>query len=101
LILADTFEPDPYSRFQIADRALNTAVFQAEITRGFEEYLEIFDEFYADDQSNQRYSERADSWEEKAALTAPELVGPRSHNGRRRWGVDIHSRGRVSGRCGR
>jgi|ERR1700687_686802 len=48
-ILADYFEPDPYTRFQIADRALNTAIVQAEITRSFEEYLEIFDEFYADD----------------------------------------------------
>src|SRR6202011_5235123 len=48
-ISADYFEPDPYTRFQIADRALNTAIVQAEITRSFEEYLEIFDEFYADD----------------------------------------------------
>jgi hypothetical protein len=48
-ILAGYFEPDPYTRFQIADRALNTAIVQTEITRGFEEYLEIFDEFYADD----------------------------------------------------
>jgi hypothetical protein len=48
-ILADYLEPDQYARFQIADRALNTAIVQAEITRSFEEYLEIFDEFYADD----------------------------------------------------
>src|ERR1700704_1311147 len=48
-ILANYFEPDPYARFQIADRALNMAIVQAEITRSFEEYLEIFDEFYADD----------------------------------------------------
>ena len=43
-ILADYFEPDRYTRFQIADRTLDTAIVQAEITRVFEEYLEIFDE---------------------------------------------------------
>ena len=48
-ILANYLEPDPYTRFQIADRALNAAIVQAEIGRSFEEYLEIFDEFYADD----------------------------------------------------
>jgi hypothetical protein len=48
-ILADYLEPDQYARFQIADRALNTAIVQADITSSFEEYLEIFDEFYADD----------------------------------------------------
>ena len=49
LILADYFEPDPYVRFQNADRALNAAIVRAEISRSFEEYLQIFDEFYADD----------------------------------------------------
>jgi len=43
-ILADYFEPDRYTRFQIADRTLDSAIVQAEITRVFEEYLEIFDE---------------------------------------------------------
>jgi hypothetical protein len=46
---ADLFHSDTYSRFQTTERRLNTAITRAEISRSFEEYLEIFDEFYADD----------------------------------------------------
>ena len=31
------------------ERTLNAAIVQAEIARSYEEYLEIFDEFYTDD----------------------------------------------------
>jgi hypothetical protein len=48
-VLADQFHPDPYTQSRTAERTLNAAIVHAEITRGFEEYLEIFDEFYADD----------------------------------------------------
>ena len=40
---------DPYSRYQTAEHMLNTAIIQAEISNGFEEYLEIFDKFYAEE----------------------------------------------------
>jgi len=40
---------DPYSRYQAAQRMLNTAITQAKISESFEEYLEIFDKFYADE----------------------------------------------------
>ncbi len=40
---------DPYSRYQAAEQMLNTAITQAKITESFEEYLEIFDKFYADE----------------------------------------------------
>ncbi len=40
---------DPYSRYQTAEHLLNTAITQAKISESFEEYLEIFDKFYADD----------------------------------------------------
>jgi hypothetical protein len=40
---------DSYSRSQAADHMLNTAIIQAKIGESFEEYLEIFDKFYADD----------------------------------------------------
>jgi len=43
------FHPEPYTRSQMAERILNAAIVQAEISRSFEEYLEIFEEFYADD----------------------------------------------------
>jgi len=40
---------DSYSRSQAAEHMLNTAIIQAKIGESFEEYLEIFDKFYADD----------------------------------------------------
>ena len=43
------FSGDPRSRYQAAEHILNTAIIQAKISEGFEEYLEIFDKFYADD----------------------------------------------------
>jgi hypothetical protein len=45
----DHFSQDPYTRSQTAERILNAAIVRAEISRSFEEYLEIFEEFYADD----------------------------------------------------
>jgi hypothetical protein len=40
---------DLYTRSQTRERTLNAAIVQANISQSFEEYLEIFDEFYADD----------------------------------------------------
>lgn len=40
---------DSYSRSQTAEHMLNTAIIRAKISQSFEEYLEIFDKFYADD----------------------------------------------------
>src|SRR6266436_9066839 len=48
-VSADEFHPDPYTQSRTAERTLNSAILHAEITRSYEEYLEIFDEFYADD----------------------------------------------------
>jgi ketosteroid isomerase-like protein len=48
-ISADQFHPDPYTQFRTAERTLNAAIVHADITRSYEEYLEIFDAFYADD----------------------------------------------------
>ena len=45
----DHLHPDPFTRSLTAERSLNAAIVQAEISRSFEEYLGIFDEFYADD----------------------------------------------------
>jgi hypothetical protein len=41
----DQWDRDLYAR----DRALNSAIIAADISRGWEEYLEIFDAFYAED----------------------------------------------------
>jgi hypothetical protein len=48
-ISADQFHPDPYAQCRTAEHALNAAIVHAEISRCYEEYLELFDEFYADD----------------------------------------------------
>src|SRR5215471_3994775 len=40
---------DAYLRHKASERMLNTAITQARISESFEEYLEIFDKFYADE----------------------------------------------------
>jgi hypothetical protein len=49
VISSDQFHPDPYTQSRNAEHALNAAIVQANISQSYEEYLEIFDEFYADD----------------------------------------------------
>jgi hypothetical protein len=43
------FHPDPYTQSRTAERTLNAAIVHADISRSYEEYLEIFDAFYAED----------------------------------------------------
>jgi hypothetical protein len=40
---------DPYTFSQARERTLNAAIIQANISEGFEKYLEIFDEYYSDE----------------------------------------------------
>ena|SRR5579862_1102727 len=47
-VSANPFHPDSY-KFRIAERTLNTVIVHADIARSYEEYLEMFDAFYADD----------------------------------------------------
>ncbi|MEY2396729.1 MAG: hypothetical protein QOF94_3074 [Acidobacteriaceae bacterium] len=49
LITLDRFGGDAYTSSQAAELALNGAILRAEIGRSYEEFLEIFDKFYADD----------------------------------------------------
>ena len=49
LISTGRFDRDSYTSSQAEERTLNAAIIHANISEGFEEYLEIFDEFYADD----------------------------------------------------
>jgi hypothetical protein len=46
---ANPFDRDVYANSQTGERLLNAAIVRAKISEGFEEYLEIFDTFYADD----------------------------------------------------
>jgi hypothetical protein len=48
-ISSDQFHPDPHTQSRTAERTLNAAIVHADISRSYEEYLEIFDAFYADD----------------------------------------------------
>ena len=48
-ISTDNLEHDPYTPSQTRERTLNAAIIQANISESFEQYLGIFDEFYADD----------------------------------------------------
>jgi hypothetical protein len=43
------FDHDLYTSSQDRERTLDAAIIHANISESFEEYLEIFDEFYADD----------------------------------------------------
>jgi hypothetical protein len=45
----DYSDRDLYTSSRTRERALNSAIVQGNISESFEEYLEIFDEFYADD----------------------------------------------------
>jgi hypothetical protein len=42
-------DDDPYASCRAGERALDRAIVTAEISRSYEEYLEIFDRFYAED----------------------------------------------------
>jgi hypothetical protein len=48
-VAADHIDLDPFISSRTRERTLNAAIVQANISEGFEEYLEIFDAFYADD----------------------------------------------------
>jgi hypothetical protein len=49
VISTDCLDGDRYTNLQRLERAFNQAIVQAEISESYEEYLEIFDAFYADD----------------------------------------------------
>src|SRR6266446_2992813 len=48
-VAADYSDRDFYASSRTQERALNSAIVRAEISESFEEYLEIFEAFYADD----------------------------------------------------
>ena len=49
LVTVGRFDGNAYKRSQAAEITLNTAILRAEIARSYEEFLEIFETFYADD----------------------------------------------------
>jgi hypothetical protein len=101
-VSADHFRPDPYTQSRIAERTLNAAIVHAEIARSYEEYLEIFDAFYADDVegSSETTKEAIRGKAGVRSLVFGFLV-PLSCNGRGRWCVNIRSANADSWRCRR
>jgi hypothetical protein len=49
LMTVGQFDGNAYKSSQAAELTLNAAILRAEIARSYEEFLEIFDKFYADD----------------------------------------------------
>lgn len=49
VISTDRLDGDRYTSLQRLERSLNQAIVQTEISESYEEYLAIFDAFYADD----------------------------------------------------
>ena len=49
LMTVSQFDGNAYKSSQAAELTLNTAILHAEIASSYEEFLEIFDKFYADD----------------------------------------------------
>ena len=49
LVLCSRSEGDAYKSSQVAELSLNTAILRAEITRSYEDFLDIFETFYAVD----------------------------------------------------
>ena len=49
LMTVSQFDGNAYRSSQAAEQTLNAAILRAEISRSYEEFLEIFDRFYADD----------------------------------------------------
>lgn len=48
-LVVEPFDFGAYSRYQLAEQKLNDAITHARISESLEKYLEIFDNFYADD----------------------------------------------------
>jgi len=49
VVAVSRFDGDPYKSSQAAELTLNAAILRAEIARSYEELLDIFETFYADD----------------------------------------------------
>jgi len=49
LMTVSQFDGNAYGSSQAAEQTLNAAILRADIARSYEEFLEIFDKFYADD----------------------------------------------------
>ena len=69
-VAGDYFDRDLYTSSRTQERALNSAIVQAEISESVEEYLEIFEPLLRRRyRGNQRNRARTDSWKGQGAFT--------------------------------
>jgi hypothetical protein len=71
-VFSDRSDRDP----KTAERVLNAAIVRAQITESFEEYLEIFDAFYADDVEVSSETRGPDTWKSESTLASPTFLVP-------------------------
>src|SRR5262252_4684101 len=84
-------DDDPYANSHAGERALNRAIVTAEISRSFEEYLEIFDRFYAEDiEVSSATSAVPIRGKARVGWTSLWRPGPVAHNGRDRRRVNLY-----------
>ena len=103
IVPTNNLDRDLYASSHARERALNTAIIHANISESFEEYLEIFDEFYADDVevSSETEEESIHGKARVRSLLANFLV-PLHIMAENRRSADIYSADSDSGRfCGR
>ena len=85
LVLFSRSEGDAYKSSQAAELSLNAAILRAEISRSYEEFLDIFETFYDDDVEVSR------SGKGESTSFSVECPGAASRNGRGCRIVDISS----------
>jgi hypothetical protein len=68
---------DLYAR----EKVLNSAIIAADISSGWEEYLQIFDAFYADHRGQRRHREWRDIWQGADSRAPLQIPCPDSCNG--------------------
>jgi hypothetical protein len=96
---SDYSDRDLYVSSRTQERALNSAIVRAEINESFEEYLEIFEAFYADNiEVSSETAEQPIRGKDRVRSLLTAFLVPRR---RSRWFIDIHSTDRDSWRCWR
>ena len=80
-----------YTSSQTLERLLNEAIIHADISNSFEEYIEIFDTFYADDIEVSRRDRGTRSWKVTSDVPSLQFPGAASCDGRSRRLVHLHS----------
>lgn len=89
---ADHGDRDLFTKSQTVERALNAAIVQAKISEGFEEYLDIFDAFYADDvEVSSKTGKEPIRGKARVRSLLFNFLSPLHCDGRNRWSVDLHS----------